>query len=473
MIADSNGVKRCDASSCEHLGPAPTFPDPEDLSYSQSVLDGAYDVRLEGSDHFVTSAVNGNGVQKCQAVVNGTCEVILNVQMYCAVVGEDGYFFCDPALNNGNDDSIKFCRFDDVECQDNALTVVAGGVRGSGPTEMRLPHDVLVDETGSFIVADSFLNNRIQRCPPRQNPNVPEACQTLFFPGLNFPTGLAYAATQFLPQAIPAGATEVPVEDASLFAVGDTIAFAGGVQAVGLLQLGDTVALTDLVETKNVTAVSANSLTLDSPLANSFSSDATLTVVTAPVTRPVTTTTTTTTPLPPTSRPGRSLLITAENGVFLCKIPAVNASGLPLNPSSSNTCKPVALSSDAVQNPPAGLTKPFRSIQADNGDIIVVDKDNARIQRCPLVGPCFTVAPLGNMTLNEPRAVQLDEALVLTHALAVQTHQASYLDRTRQPKPQSKPVYLDPASAVYSSECSACCAGREVRDCRLQRCEAL
>ena len=185
------------------------------------------------------------------------------------------------------------------------------------------------------------------------------------------------------------------------------------------------------------------------------------------------TTTTTTTPLPPTSRPGRSLLITAENGVFLCKIPAVNASGLPLNPSSSNTCKPVALSSDAVQNPPAGLTKPFRSIQADNGDIIVVDKDNARIQRCPLVGPCFTVAPLGNMTLNEPRAVQLDEALVLTHALAVQTHQASYLDRTRQPKPQSKPVYLDPASAVYSSECSACCAGREVRDCRLQRCEAL
>lgn len=299
------------------MGPAPTFPDPEDLSYSQSVLDGAYDVRLEGSDHFVTSAVNGNGVQKCQAVVNGTCEVILNVQMYCAVVGEDGYFFCDPALNNGNDDSIKFCRFDDVECQDNALTVVAGGVRGSGPTEMRLPHDVLVDETGSFIVADSFLNNRIQRCPPRQNPNVPEACQTLFSPGLNFPTGLAYAATQFLPQAIPAGATEVPVEDASLFAVGDTIAFAGGVQAVGLLQLGDTVALTDLVETKNVTAVSANSLTLDSPLANSFSSDATLTVVTAPVTRPVTTTTTTTTPLPPTSRPGRSLLITAENGVFL------------------------------------------------------------------------------------------------------------------------------------------------------------
>ena len=266
VIADFSGVKRCDATSCVHLGPAPTFPDPSDLSYSQSVLDGASDVRLEGSDHFVASAVNGNGVQKCQAVVNGTCDIILNVKMSCAVVGEDGYFFCDPAFN-GNDDSIKFCRFEDVECQDNALTVVAGGVRGSGPTQMRSPGDVLVDETGSFIVADSFQNNRIQRCPPRQDPNIAEVCETLFQgPGLFFPTGLTYSTSQSLPQAIPAGATTVQVADASLFAVGDTVAFSSlaGLQFMfGLLQVRDTVAKTDLVETKNVTAIAANTLTLD------------------------------------------------------------------------------------------------------------------------------------------------------------------------------------------------------------------
>ncbi|CAE7207219.1 unnamed protein product, partial [Symbiodinium sp. CCMP2456] len=401
VIADFTGVKRCDATSCEQLGPAPTFPDPLDPSYSTSVLDGANDVRLEGSDHFVTSAVNGNGVQKCQAVVNGTCDIILNMQLSCAVVGEDGYFFCDPSFY-GTDDSIKFCRFEDVPCQGNDLTIVAGGERGNGPTQMRAPADVLLDETGSFIVADSGFseNNRIQRCPPRQDPNIAEVCETLFQgPGLFYPTGLA----------IPASATTVQVADASLFAVGDTVAFAGGVPAVGLLQVRDTLALTGLVETKNVTAVSANTLTLDSPLANSYSSDATITVVTAPVTPPVTTTTTTT-PLPPSSRPGRSLLITAESGVFLCKIPAVGASGLPMDPSNSSFCKTVGLPSDAEQNPPAGLNKPFRSIQADNGDIIVVDKNNGRIQRCPLAGPCFTVAPVGSTTLNEPRAVQLDEA---------------------------------------------------------------
>ena len=135
---------------------------------------------------------------------------------------------------------------------------------------MRSPGDVLVDETGSFIVADSFQNNRIQRCPPRQDPNIAEVCETLFQgPGLFFPTGLTYSTSQSLPQAIPAGATTVQVADASLFAVGDTVAFAD-----------------NSVESKTVTAVSANTLTLDSALANSLS-DGTITVVTAIVTPPL------------------------------------------------------------------------------------------------------------------------------------------------------------------------------------------